>query len=320
MQSVYDYKNEYNKYNNCMLCPRGCGADRSIKTGVCNSTDKCKIVRAALHYWEEPCISGKNGSGTIFFAGCTLGCVFCQNYAISDGKSQYGVEVDVDRLVEIFFELEAKGANNINFVTPTHYMPHIRDAIKRAKEKGFKLPFIYNTSGYEKAESLRELNGLIDVYLPDMKYFDTELAARYSKAPDYVERVMSAIKEMVRQTGAASFDENGMIQRGVIVRHMILPAHTKDSKNVIKYLYDTYGDDIYISIMNQYTSVQTDRMKNYPELGRSITAREYDKVIDYAVELGVTNAYIQEGETCKESFIPDFDGEGCLRDKNDGRM
>ena len=308
-------KNEYKEYRNCTLCPRGCGADRSIKTGVCNSTDKCRIVRAALHYWEEPCISGKNGSGTIFFAGCTLGCVFCQNYEISDGKSLYGVEVDVDRLVEIFFELEAKGANNINFVTPTHYMPHIRDAIKRAKEKGFKLPFIYNTSGYERTESLRELDGLIDVYLPDMKYFDKELAARYSKAPDYVECVMSAIEEMVRQTGATGFDENGIIQRGVIVRHMILPAHTKDSKNVIKYLYDTYGDDIYISIMNQYTPVQTDRMKNYPELGRTITAREYDKVIDYAVELGVTNAYIQEGETCKESFIPDFDGEGCLKDK-----
>ncbi len=304
------------RYSNCILCPRSCGVDRSTSTGACNSTDKCKIVRAALHYWEEPCISGENGSGTIFFAGCTLGCVFCQNYAISDGKSQYGVEVDVDRLVEIFFELEEKGANNINFVTPTHYMPHIKEAIKRAKAKGFSLPFIYNTSGYERVEMLRELDGLIDVYLPDMKYFDKELAFKYSKAIDYVTVVREAIKEMVRQVGKTIFDEKGMLQKGIIVRHMILPAHTKDSKNVIEYLYKNYGDDIYISIMNQYTPVKTDRMKRYPELGRSITDREYDKVIDYAVELGVENAYIQEGETCKESFIPSFEGEGCRKEKD----
>lgn len=305
------------EYSNCTLCPRSCGVDRSVTAGVCNSKDKCKIVRAALHYWEEPCISGENGSGTIFFAGCTLGCVFCQNYAISDGKSHYGVEVDADRLVEIFFELKKKGAKNINFVTPTHYMPHIKEAIIKAKANGFSLPFVYNTSGYERVEMLKKLDGLIDVYLPDMKYFDKELALKYSKAPDYVTVAMKAIKEMVCQVGTPVFDENGMIERGVIVRHMILPAHTKDSKKVIEYLYKTYRDDIYISIMNQYTPVKTDRMKMYPELGRGITYREYDKVIDYAVELGVENAYIQEGDTCKESFIPSFEGEGCRRGKHD---
>lgn len=303
-----------NNYYNCMLCPRGCGVNRAVTTGICNSTDICKIVRASLHYWEEPCISGENGSGTIFFAGCTLGCVFCQNYAISDGKSQYGIEVDTDRLAEIFFELGEKGANNINFVTPTHYMPHIKEAIIKARGKGFKLPFVYNTSGYERAEILRELDGLIDVYLPDMKYFDDELAWKYSKAKDYTYRTMEALKEMVRQTGAVQLNDKGVIQKGVIVRHMILPAHTKDSKRIIEYLYKAYGDEIYISIMNQYTPVQTDRMQRYPELARGITAREYEKVIAYALELGVENAYIQEGETCKESFIPVFDGEGCRKE------
>ncbi len=303
--------NELCEYNNCILCPRECGVDRSATSGVCHSTDRCKIVRAALHYWEEPCISAEKGSGTIFFSGCSLGCVFCQNYAISDGKSQYGVEVTVDRLVEIFYELKGQGANNINLVTPTHYIPHIRQAIIEAKEQGFDLPFVYNTSGYEKVDSLKMLDGLIDVYLPDFKYFDGELARKYSKAPDYVQVAQVAIEEMVRQVGQPRFDDQGIIRRGVVVRHLILPGHTRDSRSVIDYLYRTYGDNIYISIMNQYTPVKTPRMDKYPELGRSITRREYDKVIDYALEIGVKNAYIQEGETNKESFIPDFDGQGC---------
>lgn len=304
------------EYKSCTLCPRNCTADRSVQTGVCNSSYKCKIVRAALHHWEEPCISGDSGSGTIFFSGCSLGCVFCQNYDISDGKSSYGVEVSTDRLVEIFYELKEKGANNINFVTPTHFMPYIREAAKTAKGKGFDLPFIYNTSGYERAEKVRELTGLMDVYLPDMKYFDNELAMKYSRASDYFECATEAIEEMVCQTGGTEFDEDGMINKGVIVRHMILPGHTRDSKKVIEYLYKTYGDSIYISIMNQYTPMKTNRMENYPELAREITRREYDKVIDYALSIGVRNAYIQEGRTSKESFIPDFNGEGCTRQKD----
>lgn len=302
-----------NTYKNCNLCPRNCGVDRTVKTGVCGSGDRCKIVRAALHYWEEPCISGENGSGTIFFSGCSLGCVFCQNYAISDGKSPYGVEVNTERLAEIFFELKDKGANNINFVTPTHFMPHIKEAVITAKNRGFNLPFIYNTSGYEKREVIKELEGTVDVYLPDLKYFDSELSMKYSRTADYFHRASEAIDEMIRQTGEAEFFENGMIKKGVIVRHMVLPNHTKDSKKVIEYLYKTYGDTVYISIMNQYTPMETDRMKAYPELARSITSREYDKVIDFALSIGVKNAYIQEGDTNKESFIPNFDGEGCRK-------
>ena len=348
---MYNYMESY---ENCKLCPRECGVNRTIKKGVCNSLEKCRIVRAALHFWEEPCISGvidtevsrmegsktelnkleinetktcnmiKRGSGTIFFEGCSLGCVFCQNYEISDGKSKYGVEVSVDRLVEIFFELKEKGAYNINFVTPTHFMPHIKMAIIKAKEQGFDLPFVYNTSGYEKVECLRELEGLIDVYLPDMKYayeescmedaetsnYTKNIALTYSKAKDYFEKSKEAIAEMFRQVGTPQFDENGMIKKGVIVRHLILPNHTKNSMNVIEYLYNTYGDDIYISIMNQYTPVKTHRMESYPKIQRTITKREYEKVIDFALNIGVKNAFVQEGETCKESFIPDFNGEG----------
>ena len=306
----------FNLYNNCILCPRECKVDRSEKTGVCKSSDKCKIARAALHFWEEPCISGKSGSGTIFFEGCSLGCVFCQNYEISDSKEDHGVEVSVDRLVEIFFELKEKGANNINFVTPTHFMPHIKMAIVKAKEQGFDLPFVYNTSGYENVECLKELDGLIDVYLPDMKYgqvngdSEINIAMEYSKAKDYFERSKEAIAEMYRQVGTPQFDENGIIKKGVIVRHLILPNHTKNSMKVIEYLYNTYKDNIYISIMNQYTPVKTARLEAYPKLQRTITKREYDKVIDFALELGVKNAFIQEGETCSESFIPDFNGEG----------
>ncbi len=298
------------RYSKCNLCPRGCNIDRSRRVGVCNSTDKCNIVRAALHHWEEPCISGKNGSGTIFFTGCNLGCVFCQNYEISDGKSKYGMEVSVERLVEIFFELQDKGAHNINFVTPTHYMPHIRSAMVLAREKGFMLPFVYNTSGYENVESIKELDGIVDIYLPDLKYYDNELSKKYSRAEDYFDRTSKAITEMVRQTGKVQFDTDGIIQKGVIVRHMILPAHTRDSKRIIEYLHYTYGNDIYISIMNQYTPVDTFRMKAHSELARAITKREYNKVLDYALELGIENAFIQDGETCKESFIPDFNGEG----------
>ena len=300
-------------YENCILCPRECKVDRNEKKGICNSLNKCKIVRAALHFWEEPCISGDNGSGTIFFEGCSLGCVFCQNYEISEGKAEHGVEVSVERLVEIFFELKEKGANNINFVTPTHFMPHIKQAIRIAKDKGFDLPFVYNTSGYEKVECIRELDGLIDVYLPDMKYADdmNNIAMEYSRAKDYFEKSREAIGEMYRQVGAPQFDENGLIKKGVIVRHLILPNHTKNSMRVIDYLYNTYKDDIYISIMNQYTPVNTSRINAYPKLQRTITKREYEKVINYALELGVKNAFIQEGETYKESFIPNFDGEGC---------
>ena len=238
-------------YENCKLCPRECGVNRNDKMGICKSMNKCKVARAALHFWEEPCISGENGSGTIFFEGCSLGCVFCQNYEISDGKAEKGVEISVERLVEIFFELKEKGANNINFVTPTHFMPHIKEAIIMSKGQGFDLPFVYNTSGYEKVECIKELDGLIDVYLPDMKYAE-DISMEYSKAGDYFKCSKDAIAEMYRQVGTLQFDENGIIKKGIVVRNLILPNHTKNSMKVIEYLYNTYKDNIYISIMNQY--------------------------------------------------------------------
>jgi putative pyruvate formate lyase activating enzyme len=276
------------------------------KYGFCKSSDKIKVARAALHFWEEPCISGESGSGTVFFSGCNMGCVFCQNEKISHGK--VGKEIDVGRLIDIFFELKEKGANNINLVTPTHYLPQIETAIIRAKTNHINLPFVYNTSSYEKVESLHRLEGLIDIYLPDLKYNSPTLSQKYSNAPDYFRYATNAIKEMVRQIPRPIFDSNGMMQKGVIVRHLLLPEYLYDSKQIVKYLYETYGNQIYISLMSQYTPMP--RIKNYPELARKVTTEEYDELVDYAIELGVENGFIQEGETASESFIPDFSCEG----------
>ncbi len=293
----------------CKLCPRNCGADRiDGKTGYCKMTAHLRLGRAALHYWEEPCISGEKGSGAVFFSGCTLGCIFCQNYSLS--QENVGIEIDVDRLTDIFFELEEKGANNINLQAPTHYSPLVAEAIEAAKKRGIKVPFVYNTSSYENVETFKLFDGLIDIYLPDLKYMDEDLAKRFSHVPDYVEHATKAIEEMVRQTGKPIVDEEtGLMTSGTIVRHLVLPGHTTDSKNVIKYLYEKYHDDIYISIMNQYTPM-VNRPTDFPELARTLTGREYDKVVDYAISLGVKNAFIQEGKTMLESFIPEFNGEG----------
>jgi putative pyruvate formate lyase activating enzyme len=293
----------------CTLCPRECHADRQKAHGFCGGTDRIRIARAALHYFEEPCISGRSGSGAVFFTGCPLRCVFCQNRSIA--LSEYGEEVSPDRLCDIFFELEAQGANNINLVTPTHEAEHIIPVMEKAKAKGLKIPFVYNTGSYEKVEVLKRFEGLVDVWLPDLKYFSSELSAKYSNAPDYFEVASKAIAEMVRQAGEPVFSETGLIRRGVIVRHLVLPGCTKDSKDVIRYLYETYGNSIYISIMNQYTPVICGKdAEKYPELTRRVTKREYAKVVDYAIDLGVENAYIQEGKTAEESFIPAFDGTG----------
>lgn len=297
----------------CTLCPRNCGVDRDNgKTGYCGQTDKVYVARAALHMWEEPCISGKEGSGTVFFCGCTLRCIFCQNHQIALGKAEsgdkIGKEVSIERLKEIFLELQEKGANNINLVTGTHYIPQIAMALKLAKEEGLKIPIVYNTSGYEKAESLQILDGLVDIYLPDMKYVSKELSKEYSNASDYFEMASKALEEMVRQVGEAQFDTRGYMTKGVIVRHLVLPGSTRDSKAVLDYLWNTYGNNIYLSIMNQYTPVE--QIKNHPLLSRKVTKREYSKVVDYALSLGWENAFIQEGETAKESFIPGFNGVG----------
>lgn len=256
--------------------------------------------------WEEPCISGANGSGAVFFSGCPLRCVYCQNYQIA--RAERGTEITVERLSEIFLELQEKNAANINLVTPTHYTLEIIWAIELAKAKGMRIPIVYNCSGYEKVETLQLLDGIVDIYLVDYKYEDTEIAKRYSNAADYPFVVKLALTEMVRQCGAAEFGEDGMMKRGVIVRHLLLPGYLENAKAVVKYVYDTYGDSVFLSLMNQYTPLP--HVEKWPELNRRVTEEEYDELVDYAIELGVENGFIQEGETAEESFIPEFDNEG----------
>ena len=296
-----------NKYENCLLCPRKCGTNRRTgQTGVCGVSSEIKVARAALHYWEEPCISGKRGSGAVFFSGCSLHCVFCQNREISDGKE--GKVISKERLSDIFMELADKGANNINLVTPGQYIPDIVWAVNDAKSRGMKLPIIYNTSGYENVTELKLLEGIVDVYLPDFKYMDSTLSARYSRAKDYPSVAKQALSEMVRQQPDVVIDDaTGLIQKGVIVRQLLLPGHVNDAKAVLKYLYDTYHDHVYISMMSQFTPIA---LKDYPEINRTVTRREYERLVDYALEIGITNAFIQEGDVAKDSFIPAFDREG----------
>lgn len=296
-----------NKYENCLLCPRKCGINRRTgQTGVCGVSSEIMVARAALHYWEEPCISGKRGSGAVFFSGCSLHCVFCQNREISDGKA--GKVISKERLSDIFMELAVKGANNINLVTPGQYIPDIVWAVNDAKSRGMKLPIIYNTSGYENVTELKLLEGIVDVYLPDFKYMDSTLSARYSRAKDYPSVAKQTLSEMVRQQPDVVIDDaTGLIQKGVIVRQLLLPGHVNDAKAVLKYLYDTYHDHVYISMMSQFTPIA---LKDYPEINRTVTRREYERLVDYALEIGITNAFIQEGDVAKDSFIPAFDCEG----------
>lgn len=296
-----------NKYENCLLCPRKCGINRRTgQTGVCGVSSEIKVARAALHYWEEPCISGKRGSGAVFFSGCSLHCVFCQNREISDGKA--GKVISKERMSDIFIELADKGANNINLVTPGQYIPDIVWAVNDAKSRGMKLPIIYNTSGYENVTELKLLEGIVDVYLPDFKYMDSTLSARYSRAKDYPSVAKQALSEMVRQQPEVVIDDaTGLIQKGVIVRQLLLPGHVNDAKAVLKYLYDTYHDHVYISMMSQFTPIA---LKDYPEINRTVTKREYERLVNYALEIGITNAFIQEGDVAKDSFIPAFDCEG----------
>ena len=295
------------RMKHCTLCPRKCGVNRvSGQTGYCKMTDKIMASRAALHMWEEPCISGKEGSGTVFFSGCSLGCIYCQNREIALGNM--AKEITKERLAEIFLELQGQGANNINLVTPTHFVPQIKEAILDAKRQGLSLPILYNTGGYEKVETLKSLEGIIDIYLPDMKYVSPKLSQRYSNVKDYFRCAKEAIKEMVRQCPKPEFDQRGIMKQGVIVRHLVLPGAVEDSKRVIRYLYKNFGDRIYISIMNQYTPVKT--FLERKELNRPVTEEEYKEVVEYASLLGVEQGYIQEGETAKESFIPAFDFKG----------
>ena len=295
---------------NCNLCPRKCNTDRSVKIGACGTGETLRVARAALHFWEEPCISGEEGSGAVFFSGCTLGCVYCQNGEISRGKS--GIEITPNRLTEIFFELKARGANNINLVTPDHYAEKVADAVSAAKQAGLERPIIVNTGGYLSDEILDLLLPVTDIWLTDFKYMSADLALRYSRARDYPEVAAGALDRIVSAVGVPKYDRRGMMTKGVIVRHLMLPGCLDDSKSVVRYLYGKYGDGIVLSLMNQYTPPEY--LKDiYPEIAMAVPEDDYEALIDYALDLGVENAYIQEGGTVSESFIPAFDGTGVLR-------
>lgn len=291
----------------CSLCPRMCGTDRAAgQKGFCGGGNLVRVARAALHYWEEPCISGESGSGTVFFSGCTMRCVFCQNKEIS--RSEVGKEITIERLAEIYLELAAKGANNINLVTPMHYAPQITAALDIARKNGLTLPIVWNIGGWERRESIAAVRDYADIWLSDFKYFDSSLGESLSKAPNYFSVAAAALDQMVKQTCEPVFDENGIMRRGVIVRHLMLPGHLDDTKNVLRFLYENYGDSIWISIMNQYTPMCSD--PRFPELSRTVSDEEYNEAIDFACELGIENAFVQEGGTVGESFIPPFDLSG----------
>ena len=289
----------------CNLCERNCLVNRYERVGFCKQTNEIKLAKAALTYFEEPCISNEKGSGTIFFSGCNLGCVYCQNIKIS--KENFGKTISFKRLAEIMLELQEMGAININLVTPTPHIIGIVEAIKLAKEKGLKIPIIYNTSSYETLEYLKLLDGLVDVYLPDLKYFDNNIALKYSKVKNYFQIATNNLEEMYRQVGSCEFDSQGNIKKGIIVRHLMLPNQKEDTKKILNYLYKTYQDNIYLSIMNQYTI-----MDNLPfeELKQTIKEKDYDEVIDYAISLGIKNAFCQLDNTNTKEFIPNFNLEG----------
>ena len=297
-------------FGSCHLCPRDCGIDRNNGPGACGVGSMLKVARASLHMWEEPCISGREGSGTVFFSGCSLKCVYCQNRAISRGES--GREITVERLTEIFFELEQQGANNINLVTGDHYLPVIAAAIEAVRRRGIGIPFLLNTSSYVHVDTLKMMEGLIDIYLPDFKYIRGRDAERYSRAPGYPDIAKAAIAEMVRQQPECVFsaERPDLLSRGVVVRHLLLPGQLIQAKLIVNYLYNTYGDRIYISLLSQYTPDHTVLGKDYPEIDRRVTEHEYRSLVDYASGLGITKGFVQEGEAADESFIPEFDCRG----------
>lgn len=291
-----------NTLKKCDLCPRNCLVNRYEKVGFCRAKAKIKIALASIHMWEEPVISGRDGSGTIFFSHCNLGCIFCQNYKIRNG---YGKEITIKRFSEICLELQSRGANNINLVTPTHYVPLIRKGLIQAKNRGLIIPIVYNTSSYENEATIESMKGLVDVYLADLKYYDDSYAKKYSNCNNYFEVATKAIGKMVEQVGSPII-HNGLMKRGVIVRVLLLPGLLEDAKKIIKYLYETYHDNIYISIMNQYTPVDK---YVYEELNNKVAESVYDELVNFAYDIGVRNAFIQEGETQNDSFIPNFNLE-----------
>lgn len=299
------------KYDECTLCPRMCHANRTKGSlGVCGESSKLMVARASLHPWEEPCISGDNGSGTVFFSGCPLHCVYCQNHEIANGT--IGKEISPDRLADIFMELQSQKAHNINLVTPTHYIPHIVTAIDKARTMGLTVPIVYNTSGYETPDSLELLRGYVDIFLTDFRYMDSNTALDYSNAPDYPNVAKEALKKMFELVGTPKFDESGLMKRGIICRILVLPDHYKEAFDILLYLYNTYHDDIYVSLLHQYTPL----MSKIPDgdkfnsLKRPLDDYEYNYVLDGAIELGMENVFVQDEGASSDSFIPEFDYRG----------
>ncbi len=289
----------------CTLCPRRCGADRlNGKYGFCGAGSEVRIAGASLHMWEEPCISGKEGSGTVFFSNCTLKCVFCQNYDVS--TNSLGYNVSVDELSQAFLDLQGKKANNINLVTPTHYVPQIIEAIETAREKGLVIPIVYNTSGYENVETIKMLDGYIDIYMPDLKYYDNKFAAKFSGAADYSDVAMAAVDAMYRQVGKPVFDSRGMMKRGVLIRHLMLPGLLRDSIHIIDYISKTYGNNVYFSLMSQYTPLR--HIEGSEALNHKLDFKYYNFAVDRCIENGLENVYVQNEEAASESFIPQFYG------------
>ena len=290
----------------CTQCLRKCGINRTEQRGYCGESETIRIARAAPHMWEEPPISGENGSGTIFFSGCSLRCIFCQNHEIA--VSHLGYDITPEQLTDTMLRLQADGVHNINLVTPSHYTLQLVPVLEHARSRGVTVPFVWNSSGYESVSALRQLDGLIDIYLPDFKYINPETAKEYSNAPDYPNAAKTALAEMVRQCGAPQLDaQTGLMTRGVQVRHLVLPGHAQESRQILWYLYQTYGNGIGYSIMNQYTPMP--QMQGHPLLSRKVTAQEYDNVVRYAKQIGIENAFTQEGEAASESFIPEFSAQ-----------
>lgn len=294
---------DLDKLKKCTICPHKCGIDRTKNIGRCKSTDKVKIALYSTHNFEEPCISGEKGSGTIFFSNCNLNCVFCQNYEIS--QQGRGKEIEIEELAEIMLKQQEKGVENINFVTPTSYSIQIKEAIIIAKENGLKIPIVYNTNGYENVETLRELEGLIDIYLPDLKYYYNSLGKKFSKVDNYFEIATNAIKEMYRQVGRPILNEKGVMQKGLMVRHLILPNNIENSKRCLKWLKENFNDKIYISLMAQY--FPTYKAKEISEINRKLTPKEYEEIENYLYDLDIENGYIQELGEHEEEYVPKWE-------------
>lgn len=292
--------------NPCTLCPRDCNVNRNSELGFCQCGSEIKIARAALHFWEEPCISGSSGSGTVFFSGCTMKCCYCQNHEISGGG--FGKEISIERLCEIFLELQEKGAHNINLVTPTQYLPSILKALKMARPS-LHIPIVFNSGGYEKVETIKELKDYIDIYLVDLKYFSSELSYKYSNAKDYFPIASAAIKEMIAEIGNITFDDGGIMQRGVIIRHLLLPGARSDSFKLLEWIQKELPRGKYLlSLMSQYTPPFEN--PNFKELNHRITTLEYDSLIKEAVRLGLTDGFMQQKSSAKKEYTPPFDLEG----------